>query len=1686
MTVDVDEKLSWEAHVSGMLTKLRAAAITIAKLSSAVVKKSLIVAHEALFETAESLHITQPGHDSAASPFKHGHRPGMSPPLPSSRVYPFAPGGIGSQDPSRPSPYPMYPLYRDSEAAAAAAAFQQQQELQMHIVRYQQMAVAQQAAAAAAQARDEPPVRRRPSLLPPAGLQDWSEHNGHSGIEAAAAAAAAAYGRASLYPGMVVDQRAQQQAANAAAALAAAAVADPHKRPRLSQPLAIDTSATVVKKEPAYIPQVEAISPTLPEERSSKDELNAQISKLGSDVSQLETSIAKLKKKLADLEAHENRKGAEGDESASTTERQMSPAQVIYADNRKKAQAAHALLNGYGLKITLPLYNQPSDAVIFHQNRKKYASFKSRLIEFLKRRRQETSKRDEYLSRNYTHQMGLWIKQQERHIGNKSAASARRQKDQKLRDFFEKQFTELKKQREEKERFSRAGQRVRSDADMEEIMDGIQQQEDEDKRMRSYAVVPPRLLDNWERRFRFVSENCRVDDFATEYKEFQSMTIWSDHEKQIFREKYVQFPKNFGMIASFLERKTTAECVSYYYMSKKSENYKRLIRKHNARKRTRNNVTNNRGSQPQTSSANVLAGVITTSLPTDCRLPQRRQIQPSSSSLLPSSASGMGLSSSSGQTTTSALSTTSSTAGSAAPSSPSASNGLISATECVLCKMTLPAEGTSDEGESRLLTRANCDLYGLTEDQLAGTELRVCADCRFKTDEVTVQCQMPGCEQRVRRLLPLPAALLEQFQLQQQQRDAGVDLKILHGIHKCCSTCFNELQKNRLALNSLNAAASAAVDNWTAPEVESMRKALRDYGTDWAAVSSVVVTKTRQICKDFYALNKRKHNLHYMVNEYRKAEGLDEPLSEAEEEPSSATSTPSAAASTLTTKGILPAAATPTTVIANTPAIVALGGSKTSQVIKEEPPERRHSTSTTSDTASACSPKDIQDADGNWEASEGAQTEGARERKRSHHSHQSSHHRSASESNCGSSAALDGYDSSATVSADEGESNKSIIVASKSVPQSSAPSVAQTGCQLSRPPAGPPGLLSDEQRTLDSGSIANARPPSRPLMHPLAIPPPLIQPPPPQLTGGVRGSSTSSSVGDGSVGQQSVRDLIFQTIETIAADYEVQTLDLSKKPARSTNSPQISSTEYRKVSTPTRSGVDQHRYSTPPPAHSNSYRAAPTPPPSAVVSRKTATPSLHPPKQQGPPPLIPKQFVLPTLPQQNVIRWPSSAKSVIQAPPAKSRSPSTHVPFQALVNAAVAQPSLIIPPKEQEKASSKRSVEGLEKSLLEMHGHIGRTAAHSLHQQQQQQQQHFQQLQQQQQHLQQHLQQQQQQQQQAEPFSKEQFEKEMRSQAHKAEMENEASRIFSASFAKDPPKSSGLTAANFIDAIITHQINQSDPKSLVSPFGSVGGGGSSLSAIVGPSEKIPRMETPAVGPTDPSKDPKVSFSLHLATMMHKNITDSVPGETSAESWKLRKALTPQAAVSTGEAAGERPPSRVGRATNMSALDYMKNRIEEAMREPQDRSPRPTSTPPSRPSSNQSSAARDGADVRATPPMSQQQPPSSSSQQQGTASNEARPRSNPANIVVDEGSYPYAFSSFGVRLGVPQGSATQPPVSSSSSSTHSSSSQPPSSNVVTTTGSRGRDTNAPITSSSTTTTSNSNLLMNQYEPLSDED
>lgn len=79
-------------------------------------------------------------------------------------------------------------------------------------------------------------------------------------------------------------------------------------------------------------------------------------------------------------------------------------------------------------------------------------------------------------------------------------------------------FPELRKQREDKERFNRVGSRIKSEADLEEIMDGLQEQAMEDKKMRSYAVIPPLMLDARQRRCVFHNENGAFVDMETDFK----------------------------------------------------------------------------------------------------------------------------------------------------------------------------------------------------------------------------------------------------------------------------------------------------------------------------------------------------------------------------------------------------------------------------------------------------------------------------------------------------------------------------------------------------------------------------------------------------------------------------------------------------------------------------------------------------------------------------------------------------------------------------------------------------------------------------------------------------------------------------------------------------------------------------------------------------------------------------------------------------------------------------------------------------------------------------------------------------------------------------------------------------------------------------------------------------------------
>ncbi|KAF9590969.1 hypothetical protein IFM89_000514 [Coptis chinensis] len=95
----------------------------------------------------------------------------------------------------------------------------------------------------------------------------------------------------------------------------------------------------------------------------------------------------------------------------------------------------------------------------------------------------------------------------------------------------------------------------------------------------------PSLLDVKEKRIsRFVTSNGLVEDpFAAE-KERMMINPWMPEEKEIFLEKLGTFGKDFKKIASYLDHKTTADCVEFYYKNHKSESFEAVKKKSELRK----------------------------------------------------------------------------------------------------------------------------------------------------------------------------------------------------------------------------------------------------------------------------------------------------------------------------------------------------------------------------------------------------------------------------------------------------------------------------------------------------------------------------------------------------------------------------------------------------------------------------------------------------------------------------------------------------------------------------------------------------------------------------------------------------------------------------------------------------------------------------------------------------------------------------------------------------------------------------------------------------------------------------------------------------------------------------------------------------------------------------------------------
>ncbi|XP_077239198.1 uncharacterized protein LOC143880249 isoform X2 [Tasmannia lanceolata] len=146
------------------------------------------------------------------------------------------------------------------------------------------------------------------------------------------------------------------------------------------------------------------------------------------------------------------------------------------------------------------------------------------------------------------------------------------------------------------------------------------------KLYRNSLKMPALITDEQERRYsRFITGNGLVEDPCLAEKERVMINRWTPKEKEIFMDMLATYGKDFVKVASFLNHKTTADCVEFYYKTHKSESFEKIRKRLELRKQGRCFRANTylvtsgkkRNREGNASSLNMLGEASVVAAPTD-------------------------------------------------------------------------------------------------------------------------------------------------------------------------------------------------------------------------------------------------------------------------------------------------------------------------------------------------------------------------------------------------------------------------------------------------------------------------------------------------------------------------------------------------------------------------------------------------------------------------------------------------------------------------------------------------------------------------------------------------------------------------------------------------------------------------------------------------------------------------------------------------------------------------------------------------------------------------------------------------------------------------------------------------------------------------------------------------------------
>ena len=442
---------------------------------------------------------------------------------------------------------------------------------------------------------DDGPVSPAPGAVGAALLAAAPSEPEKDAAQLAAEAAAEAEARAAAEAAAEAEARAAAEAEAEAAARAEEEAAIRAEEEAAAKKKAEEAAAALAAEEAARAALLAG---------PSRNEILMQIDDLESTIEKREAELEALEAKRVAAEEEKLAREREASMATSPGGRlredrlaalQGTEMEKIYASNANKAEQSHsAVLVHSGLPLDdqreLTLGTMPHELAVYKSNLARRPAQQAKLLPLVARRVLQVAQLTAQLRTRYDELQKGW---------EGSLARREREKDARLTRKLGKPFG----QEDDGGRGGGAGGAafgggsssrsrrggevgsfdvVRSEEEMNAVLAQLEEQEKREKRLNNDgAKLPPMYLEPMRSLIpRLNPRNGFIEDPIALEKERKRRIHWEEREMTTFYDKFMQYPKNFRKIASFLDFKTERDCVSYYFLNKHKLDLKRKLRTH--------------------------------------------------------------------------------------------------------------------------------------------------------------------------------------------------------------------------------------------------------------------------------------------------------------------------------------------------------------------------------------------------------------------------------------------------------------------------------------------------------------------------------------------------------------------------------------------------------------------------------------------------------------------------------------------------------------------------------------------------------------------------------------------------------------------------------------------------------------------------------------------------------------------------------------------------------------------------------------------------------------------------------------------------------------------------------------------------------------------------------------------------